>query len=62
MKGCKLEPALAAASPGEALQFERVGYFVADARDSRPGTPVFVRTVTLKDAWARAEKRQIASR
>ena len=56
--GCKLEPSLADAVPGEALQFERVGYFVADPRDSRPGVPVFLRTVTLKDAWVRAEKRQ----
>ena len=55
---CKLEHSLAQAVPGQALQFERVGYFVADPRDSRPGTPVFLRTVTLKDAWVRAEKRQ----
>ncbi len=55
---CKLEQALATATPGEPLQFERVGYFVLDARDSRPAAPVFLRTVTLKDAWARAEKRQ----
>jgi glutaminyl-tRNA synthetase len=56
--GCKLEGSLAHAVPGQALQFERVGYFVADPRDSRPGAPVFLRTVTLKDAWVRAEKRQ----
>jgi glutaminyl-tRNA synthetase len=55
---CKLEHALADAVPGTPLQFERVGYFVLDARDSKPGAPVFLRTVTLKDAWARAEKRQ----
>jgi len=41
---------------------ERVGYFVVDARDSRPGAPVFVRTVTLKDAWARVEKRMSPAR
>ena len=58
LRGCKLERALAEATPGDALQFERVGYFVADPRDSQPGAPVFLRTVTLKDAWARAEKRQ----
>ena len=58
LRGCKLERALAEAVPGAALQFERVGYFVADPRDSSPGAPVFLRTVTLKDAWARAEKRQ----
>jgi glutaminyl-tRNA synthetase len=58
LHGCKLEASLAQAAPGQALQFERVGYFVADPRDSRPGVPVFLRTVTLKDAWVRAEKRQ----
>ena len=47
----QLEPALAAAAPGESFQFERHGYFVADLVDSRPGAPVFNRTVTLKDAW-----------
>ena len=56
--GCKLEAALANCAPGTPVQFERVGYFVADARDSRPGAPVFNRTVTLKDAWARIEKKQ----
>ena len=55
---CKLEPALAAATPGQPVQFERMGYFVLDGIDSRPGSPVFLRTVTLKDAWVRAEKRQ----
>jgi glutaminyl-tRNA synthetase len=58
LHGCKVEPSLATAAPGAAFQFERIGYFVADARDSRPGSPVFNRTVTLKDAWARIEKRQ----
>jgi glutaminyl-tRNA synthetase len=58
LSGCKLEGLLAEALPGQALQFERVGYFVADPLDSRSGAPVFLRTVTLKDAWARAEKRQ----
>ena len=61
VRGCRLESALAQAAPGQALQFERVGYFVADARDSQPGSAVFLRTVTLKDAWARAEKRQGSS-
>jgi glutaminyl-tRNA synthetase len=55
---CKLEAALSSASPGVVLQFERLGYFVADAVDSRPGALVFNRTVTLKDAWARAERKQ----
>jgi len=58
LQGCKLEPALAEAAAGVAIQFERTGYFVRDARDSRPGAPVFIRTVTLKDPWARLEKKQ----
>jgi glutaminyl-tRNA synthetase len=47
------EPALREAKAGEAFQFERVGYFVADEEDSKPGAPVFNRTVALKDTWAR---------
>jgi glutaminyl-tRNA synthetase len=53
---CKLEPALANAVVGARYQFERLGYFSVDA-DSTPGKPVFNRTVTLKDAWAKIEKR-----
>ena len=45
-----VEPSLLAAAPGDAYQFERIGYFAADP-DSRPGAPVFNRTVTLKDSW-----------
>jgi glutaminyl-tRNA synthetase len=52
---CKLEPALRDAEPGERVQFERVGYFVVDTRDSRPGAPVFNRTVQLKDSWSKLE-------
>jgi len=52
---CKVEPSLALASPGARFQFERLGYFCMDP-DSRPGAPVFNRTVTLKDAWARAQQ------
>ena len=46
-----VEPALARATGGERFQFERTGYFVADEKDSRPGVPVFNRTVTLKDSY-----------
>ena len=46
-----LEPAMAAQSAGARYQFERQGYFIADDRDSRPGAPVFNRTVTLRDSW-----------
>jgi glutaminyl-tRNA synthetase len=52
----KLEPSLANAEPGAHLQFERIGYFSVD-RDSKPGHPVFNRTVALKDTWAKIEKR-----
>jgi glutaminyl-tRNA synthetase len=53
---CKVEPSLAGVPAGTPLQFERVGYFVPDP-DGTPEHPVFNRTVTLKDAWARIEKR-----
>jgi glutaminyl-tRNA synthetase len=56
-RGCMLEPALRDASPGEAFQFERLGYFCADAQDSRPGVPIFNRTVALRDTWAKIEQR-----
>ncbi|HTM03298.1 MAG TPA: glutamine--tRNA ligase/YqeY domain fusion protein [Vicinamibacterales bacterium] len=49
---CKVEPMLSSCAAGTRLQFERTGYFVVDA-DSRPGQPVFNRTVTLKDSWQR---------
>ncbi|MFZ1978673.1 MAG: glutamine--tRNA ligase/YqeY domain fusion protein [Bacteroidota bacterium] len=52
---CKLEPMLGAAKPGERFQFERIGYFCADIKDSKPGAPVFNRVVTLKDTWAKIE-------
>jgi glutaminyl-tRNA synthetase len=55
---CRLEPSLSAAEAGAPFQFERLGYFCADPEDSRPGAPVFNRTVTLKDTWARIEKQQ----
>ena len=52
----KLEPSLANAPVERRYQFERLGYFCVDS-DSKPGNPVFNRTVALKDAWARIEKR-----
>ncbi|UGB38658.1 glutamine--tRNA ligase/YqeY domain fusion protein [Frateuria soli] len=48
-----LEPAAAQAEPEQRFQFERLGYFVADRVDHRPDAPVFNRTVTLRDTWAR---------
>ena len=53
----KVEPSLANAQPGYRCQFERLGYFCADL-DSKPGAPVFNRTVALKDTWAKVEKKQ----
>ena len=54
-----VEPALAeAAHPETGVQFERIGYFTADRWDSSPATPVFNRTVTLRDSWAKQEKKQ----
>ena len=50
---CRIEPSLLAAEPGSLWQFERQGYFCADAVDSRPGAPVFNRAVPLRDTWAR---------
>jgi len=52
---CQLEPGLASAAPGSFHQFERHGYFCADSVDSRPGHPVFNRTVGLRDTWAKIE-------
>lgn len=47
-----VEPAAADAAPEQSLQFERLGYFVADRHDHRPDAPVFNRSVTLRDTWA----------
>ena len=51
-----LEPSLADASVGEAIQFERLGYFCADP-DHSPNAPVFNRTIGLRDSWAKAQKK-----
>lgn len=57
LKECFVEPVLAEAQPGDKFQFERTGYFCADL-DSTPDLPVFNRTVTLRDTWARIEQKQ----
>ena len=54
--GAKVEPSLVSAAAGSRFQFERQGYFCVDP-DSRPGKPVFNRTVTLKDSWAKIQRR-----
>jgi glutaminyl-tRNA synthetase len=56
-----VEPALADAGAGDLFQFERLGYFVADAIDSTPGAPVFNRIVTLRDSWAKIEQAEMAA-
>jgi glutaminyl-tRNA synthetase len=53
-RDAKLEPALADVAVGETVQFERLGYFCPDP-DTMPASPVFNRTLTLKDAWARLQ-------
>jgi len=54
--GCRVEPSLAQAPPGNRFQFERIGYFCVDTKDSHPGRLVFNRTVTLRDSWAKIAK------
>jgi len=57
ISAAKLEPSLANAAVASRYQFERLGYFCVDL-DSKPGKPVFNRTVALKDTWAKVEKKQ----
>ncbi len=54
LKPSYVEPSLGNAAPGSFYQFERLGYFCVDSKDSRDGALVFNRTVTLRDAWAKA--------
>jgi len=56
LNGCKLEPGLAVSKPGYRCQFERLGYFCVDDKDSRPDQLVFNRIVTLKDTWEKVKK------
>jgi glutaminyl-tRNA synthetase len=58
LDGCKLEPSLGKAAPASRCQFERLGYFCVDSKDSTPQSPVFNRTVTLRDTWAKILKAQ----
>ena len=57
LTGCKLEPALVSAKVGDRFQFERLGYFCVD-RDTTAGKLVFNRSVTLRDTWAKMEKKK----
>ena len=56
LTACQIEPYLADARPGERFQFERLGYFCVDSEDSSAQKPVFNRSVTLRDSWAKIEK------
>jgi glutaminyl-tRNA synthetase len=58
LSGCKIEPGLAEAEVGVSYQFLRQGYFIADSKHSKPGAPVFNRTVGLRDSWAKIQKQQ----
>jgi len=53
-----VEPSLAGAAPGSRYQFERLGYFCVDSKDSSAQALIFNRTVTLRDTWARIQKAQ----
>ncbi|WP_251623866.1 glutamine--tRNA ligase/YqeY domain fusion protein [Odoribacter lunatus] len=55
LKGCKLEPGLKEAKPGERFQFQRLGYFCVDP-DTKEGQLIFNKTVGLKDNWAKVQK------
>ncbi|WP_087881845.1 glutamine--tRNA ligase/YqeY domain fusion protein [Desulfamplus magnetovallimortis] len=57
LKGCRVEKSLANAEPEKVYQFERLGYFCADSKESTPEHPVFNRTVTLRDTWAKVNKK-----
>jgi len=58
LNDCKLEPSLANAAPASHCQFERLGYFCVDSKDSSPESLVLNRTVTLRDTWAKILKAQ----
>ena len=53
LPGAKVEPSLASLPAGKPFQFERLGYFCADCKDSGPNSLVFNRAVTLRDSWAK---------
>jgi len=57
LKACPVEPSLKDAKPGTRFQFERLGYFSVDPKDSKPGKPVFNRIVSLRDTWNKLSKK-----
>lgn len=58
LSNCKMEPGLKSAKPGDMFQFLRLGYFCVDSEDSKPQSPVFNRTVSLKDSWAKISNKE----
>ncbi len=58
LQDCRVEPSLADTKPGGRCQFERLGYFCVDAKESKPDALIFNRTVTLRDTWAKILKAQ----
>ncbi|PKN32485.1 MAG: glutamine--tRNA ligase [Deltaproteobacteria bacterium HGW-Deltaproteobacteria-19] len=58
LKGCFAERSLGEAAAGSRWQFERIGYFCADEKDSLPGKPVFNRIVPLRDTWSKIAARK----
>ncbi|WP_299980772.1 glutamine--tRNA ligase/YqeY domain fusion protein [Desulfobacula sp.] len=57
LESCKLEKSLTNAEPENVCQFERLGYFCLDSKDAAKGNPIFNRTVTMRDAWAKLKKK-----
>jgi len=53
LPNCCVEASLKYAAPGNRYQFERIGYFCLDTKDSAPGKPVFNRIVSLRDTWSK---------
>ena len=58
LTSCRVEPSLASVAPGSRYQFERLGYFCVDPVDSSEKAPVFNRTVTLRDSWAKISEKE----
>ena len=58
LTSCQVEPSLKDAASGSMYQFERLGYFCVDPVDSSDGSLVFNRTVSLRDSWAKIEKKE----
>nr|MBC8481598.1 glutamine--tRNA ligase [Planctomycetota bacterium] len=58
LDNCFIEPSLADCGPLDRVQFERLGYFCVDPERTEDGRPIFNRTVTLRDTWAKMQKAQ----